>query len=67
LKTLEKLTPEQEILLQSFGQDHIDFIVDNDKHREKDLHIKDIIDDINWIYQKARLKTTKIHFNSTVF
>ncbi len=34
----------------------MDFIVNNDKYRQKDLHIKDIRDDINWIYEKVRLK-----------
>jgi len=34
----------------------MDFIVNNDKYRQKDLQIKDIWDDINWIYEKARLK-----------
>jgi len=34
----------------------MDFIVNNDKYRQKDLRIKDIWDDINWIYEKARLK-----------
>ena len=57
MQKLEKLTSEQEILLQRFRQDNIDFIINNEKHREKEFQIKDIVDDINWIYQKARLKT----------
>jgi len=56
LETVEKSIQEQELLLHHFRQDHIDFIVNNDKYRKKDLQIKDIIDDINWIYEKARLK-----------
>jgi hypothetical protein len=56
MQALESLTMEQYETIEEHKKEFMDFILNNDKHREKDLKVTDILSDITWIYEKAGLK-----------
>jgi hypothetical protein len=59
---LEKLNSEQEKLMYKHRDEYIDFIINNYKYSnsgDKNLQIKDIEDDIEWIYSKIEMDKPK--------
>lgn len=56
---IQELSSPQREILTSHIKETIDFVLNNEKFQPDNLKVEDILDDINFLYKKAGLKTLK--------
>src|SRR6476659_6010332 len=62
MEASEGIAYEQEKLVHQGTEEYCDFIVNNEKYCPNNLQLKDIEEDVNWIYSKANLEKPKFIF-----